>query len=128
MAQYAGVFEAIVENGEQCPKTHKLTFDLRGEGALPTLKIEKPREFFDERTYILKFPKTRVDKSLILPVLLKNDGMVPATCRFDLNPNENFRFLKESSYTLAPKTYHSFEVEFMPKSSGPKQWTIGVQT
>jgi hydrocephalus-inducing protein len=50
MAQYAGVFEAVVENGEQNPKTHKLTFDLRGEGALPTLKIDRPREWFDERT------------------------------------------------------------------------------
>ena len=40
MAQYFGVFEAIVENGEQNPRTHKLLFDLRGEGALPTLKLE----------------------------------------------------------------------------------------
>ena len=52
--------------------------------------------------------------------------MVPATCRFDLTPNENFRFLKESSYTLAPKTYHSFDIEFCPKTPGPKQWQIGV--
>lgn len=54
--------------------------------------------------------------------------MVPATCRFDLTPNENFRFLKESSYTLAPKTYHSFDIEFCPKTPGPKQWQIGCQT
>lgn len=50
MAQYAGVFEATVENGEQNPKTANLVFDLRGEGALPTLKIEKPKDWFDERT------------------------------------------------------------------------------
>lgn len=43
MASYAGLFEAIVENGEQEPKTHKLTFDLRGEGALPTLRVENPK-------------------------------------------------------------------------------------
>jgi hydrocephalus-inducing protein len=95
-------------------------FDLRGEGALPTLKIEKPKDWFDERTLVMKFPKTRVNKSHVLPILLKNDGMVPATCRFDLNQNENFRFLKESSYTLAPKTYHSFDIEFTPKAPGPK--------
>ena len=69
---------------------------------------------------MLKFSKTRVEKSNILAILLKNDGNAPATCRFDLNPNENFRFLKESSYTSAPKTYHSFDVEFMPKAPGPK--------
>lgn len=30
MAMYSGMFEAVVENGEQNPKTHKLVFDLRG--------------------------------------------------------------------------------------------------
>lgn len=39
MATYAGVFSAIVDNGQQQPKTHKLVFDLKGEGALPTLKV-----------------------------------------------------------------------------------------
>lgn len=43
MATYAGIFSAIVDNGEQQPKTHKLVFDLKGEGALPTLKVEKPK-------------------------------------------------------------------------------------
>ena len=59
MASYAGVFSAIVDNGEQDPKTHKLVFDLKGEGALPKIKVEKPKDYFDERTLILKFPKTR---------------------------------------------------------------------
>lgn len=34
MATYAGMFEAIVDQGEQNHKTHKLTFDLRGEGII----------------------------------------------------------------------------------------------
>ena len=76
MTNYAGIFEALVENGESNPKTHKLLFDLRGEGALPTLKLEKPREFFDERTPLLKFPLTRVEKKNVFPLMLKNDGQV----------------------------------------------------
>ena len=47
MASYAGMFTAIVDNGEQEPKTHKLTFDLKGEGALPTIKVESPKDYFD---------------------------------------------------------------------------------
>jgi hydrocephalus-inducing protein len=47
MAQYAGIFEAVVDNGEQNAKTHKLLFDLRGEGALPTIKTEKPKDYLD---------------------------------------------------------------------------------
>lgn len=30
MASYAGMFSAIVDNGDQEPKTHKLIFDLKG--------------------------------------------------------------------------------------------------
>lgn len=76
MAQYAGIFEAIVENGEQNPKTHKLVFDLRGEGALPTIKLDKPssKDWFNESTPLLKFPKVRVGKTAVLPIVLKNDG------------------------------------------------------
>jgi len=50
MAQYSGVFEAIVENAEQNIKHGKLIFDVRGEGAMPTLKIDKPKDWVDERT------------------------------------------------------------------------------
>lgn len=52
-------------------------FDLRGEGALPTVKLEKPKEWLDEKA-LLKFPKTRVNKTQTLPITLKNDGLVPA--------------------------------------------------
>lgn len=62
MAQYSGIFEAIVENGEQNPKTHKLIFDLRGEGAMPTIKLEKPKEYYNDTLPFLKFPKVRIGK------------------------------------------------------------------
>jgi len=74
MAQYFGIFEAIVENGEQSSKTHKLLFDLRGEGALPTLKLEKPKDWLDERTPVVKFGRVRLGKTLTMPIVLKNDG------------------------------------------------------
>lgn len=60
---------------------------------MPTIKLEKPKEYFNENTPMLKFPKVRIDKSLVLPIVLKNEGYVPATVKFDLTTNENFRFL-----------------------------------
>ena len=48
MATYFGVFEAIAEMGESNPRTNKLTFDLRGEGAIPTLKLEKPKDWHND--------------------------------------------------------------------------------
>lgn len=109
-------------------KTHKLVFDLRGEGAMPTIKLEKPKEWFNESTPLLKFPKVRIDKSQILPIVLKNDGQVPATVKWDLTTNENFRFLDQNSMSLTPKTYATFNIEFKPKEAGIKQWTVAFQT
>ena len=34
--------------GELSPRTHRLIFDLRGEGAIPTIKLEKPKEWFND--------------------------------------------------------------------------------
>ena len=127
MSSYTGIFEATVENGETNPKTHKLVFDLRGEGALPTLKLEKPKEL-QEGLPILKFPRTRVEKSMVSSILLKNDGQVPATVKFDLSPNENYRFAGQVSCSLLPKTSQTFNVEFKPKTQGNKPWSIAMQT
>lgn len=84
MATFAAVFEAIVENGESQPRTHKLVFDLRGEGAIPTLRIDSPKDWIDERTLCLKFGKARVGKKSKLPVILKNEGVVVGTAKFDV--------------------------------------------
>jgi hydrocephalus-inducing protein len=39
MATYSAIFEATVEKGDKNPKTYQLIFDLRGEGAMPTIKL-----------------------------------------------------------------------------------------
>jgi len=127
MASYGAQFEAVVEHGDQNPRRGKLVFDMRGEGALPTLKIEKPKEW-EGGAVVLRFPKTRVGKSNVLPIVLKNDGQIPATAQFDLTPNESFKLVDESHYTLTPKTYHTFNVEFKPRDPGLKQWYIVANT
>lgn len=83
---------------------------MKGEGALPTLKVEKPKEFLDERTILLKFPRTRVGKTNTQQITLKNDGSIPATAKFDLIPNNSFRFLDNASVSLNPKTYSVFNI------------------
>ena len=128
IASYGGLFEAVVEKGEQNLKTGRLLFDLRGECALPTLKIEQPKEWADDRTPLLKFPKTRLDKSYILPIVLKNDGQIPATAEFELKPHESFKFLDQSAFTISSKTSSTFHIEFRPKDPGPKQWELIVKT
>ena len=48
--------------------------------------------------------------------------------KFDLTQNIDFRFLGQTSFTLTPKTYQSFDVEFRPQEPGSKTWTISMQT
>ena len=122
------MFSAIVDNGEQEPKTHKLVFDLKGEGALPTIKVESPKEFSDERTLLLKFPKTRIGKTHCQSISLKNDGSIPATAKFELTHNDHFKFLDNNSTTLTPKSYGIFNVEFKPSEAGVKVWEINCTT
>jgi hypothetical protein len=58
----------------------------------------------------LKFPKTRVGKSNVQQISLKNDGSIPATAKFDLVPTDSFRFLDNVSVSLNPKSYSTFNV------------------
>lgn len=92
MMQYSGIFEAIVDSGDPESTTGKLVFELRGEGTLPTLQVEKPDDHDADGTPILRYRKTRVGKDCILPIILKNEGQVPATARFDAITNEAFIF------------------------------------
>lgn len=100
MMQYSGIFEAIVESGDPEAKSGKLIFELRGEGTLPTLQCEKPEETDADGIPVLKFKKTRVGKEVILPLLLKNEGQVPATARFDAITNESFVFEGNMNQTI----------------------------
>lgn len=102
---YGGIFEATVDNGDPGSKTGKLMFELRGEGTLPTLQIEKPKETEADGTPVLKFRKTRIGKESILSIVLKNEGSIAATARFDVIRNDCFNFMGNLNHTITPKTY-----------------------
>lgn len=102
---YGGIFEALVENGDPNAKNGKLTFELKGEGTLPTLLLEKPSELGEDGTPILRFKKTRIGKTQLLPITLKNEGAVSATVRFDQIKHESFHFLSPLTATIQPKQY-----------------------
>lgn len=59
---------------------------------------------------MVKFPRTRIGKACNLAITLKNDGSIPATTKFDLIPNDNFKFIDSNSETLAPKSYGVFNI------------------
>jgi len=77
---------------------------------LPTIKVDSPKEFADERKLLLKFPKTRIGKSCTQSISLKNDGSIPATAKFELTHNDHFKFIDNNSMSLTPTSYGVFNV------------------
>jgi len=115
MMSYAGIFEAIVEHGDPERKSGQFVCELRGEGTLPTLLVESPEEVDADGTPILRFRKTRIGRESVLSIVLKNEGQVPATARFDALRHDGFTFLGNMSHTITAKSYQAFDIKFAPK-------------
>lgn len=114
MIAYGGIFEAVVDGGDPNPKTHKLSFELRGEGTLPTVS-QQGAALSDDGKSLVKFPRTKLTKYSKLPITLINGGLIPATVKFEMEPHKCFKFSDSMSATLMPKTITPFEIEFKPE-------------
>lgn len=128
MMTYGGIFEAIVDNGDPNSKQGKLVFELRGEGTLPTLQVEKPKEQEADGTPVLKFRKTRIGKESIMQIVLKNEGSIAATARFDVIKNDCFNFIGNMNHTITPKSYHAFDISFIPKAAQVEKFLLTFNT
>lgn len=128
MMTYGGIFEATVENGDPQSKTGKLMFELRGEGTLPTLQVEKPKEAEADGTPLLKFRKTRIGKESVLSIVLKNEGSIAATARFDVIKNDCFHFMGNLNHTITPKSYQAFDIRFCPKQASVEKFLLTFNT
>lgn len=93
MTSYSGVFTAKVVNGETNKKTEKLQFELRGEGVMPTLRLDQPSKWVDETKALLQFGKIRVGRSVKKTIVFRNDGNMPATAKFELTGHKAFKFV-----------------------------------
>lgn len=129
MKQYGGVFEAVVQGGELNPKQGKMSFEIRGEGTLPSLQVMKPDEYEADGTPVLKFRKTRIGKDTYMQIILKNEGQVPATARFDAITNDAYSFEGTSmNHTISSKQNHAFDFKFTPKKAGIEKFVMTFQT
>ena len=129
MKQYGGIFEAVVQAGDLQSKQGKMTFELRGEGTLPSLQILKPTEVIPDGTAVLNFGKTRIGKDSILSIVLTNEGQVPATVKFDAITNDCFSFEGQSmSHTIMSKSHHHFDIRFAPKVVQAQKFILTFQT
>ena len=124
---YSGLFEAVVDGGSD-QKTGALRFELRGEGTLPTLLLESPNDYDNDGNPILKFKRTRLNKSAMGQIVLKNEGVVPATVKFEPLVHDCFSFESSTTATIQPKKYQAFDVKFNPHHEKTEKAVIQYQT
>jgi len=128
MMQYGGIFEAVVENGDSETSAGKFTFELRGEGTLPTLLLTKPTELSDDGLPLLKLKKTRVNKTTTGSITVHNEGSIPATVKFKPFNHENFEFMGQMSKIIEPKEYYSSDIVFKPTTTEPVKYLMEFET
>ncbi|KAJ3184326.1 hypothetical protein HK101_009853, partial [Irineochytrium annulatum] len=111
---YAGIFEAVVENVDQS-KSKTLTFEIRGEGTLPRVTIEKPILRNKNGWVLMKFRRMLLNTSQSLSLVVRNEGIISAKVKLEwlLNELDAFECNGVSAYhVLKPQETKSIDIKF----------------
>jgi len=135
---YRSVFKAMIDdNGIETSAASKsansgkqLTFDLGGSGTLPCIAFDQPTDFSADGNLLVNFSKVLVKRTAKRQLVLRNDGVMPTTCLFDIIGDDDFIFpAKGTSLTVNPGKKESVCVNFSPKEvigDGSKKAVIKV--
>ncbi len=63
-----------------------------------------------------------------MQIVLKNEGSIAATARFDVIKNDCFNFLSSLNHTITPKSYHAFDISFTPKAAQVEKFLLTFNT
>lgn len=143
MRSYRCQFEAVVSDSDD-PSTGRLGFLLSGKGTMPTVTLESPLDRDQSGAVVMEFGEVSARKSRRIPLVLRNDGILPVSCLFELALPEDqgadgtlavesvikkrnrqrkgdFLFAAAGgSVTLLPKERKAMEVVFQPRCK-PKE-------
>ncbi len=128
------VFTAEVE---RCTieDSKRLSFEITGEGILPSVSVESPSQRDPETSAVLlQFPRTsllhdgRPRKVVTQTIQLRNDQIIPATARFDVTDAEAFRFSGRGRLVeLQPGQNATLTVSYVPRSVGESDARISMR-
>ncbi len=123
MTAYEGVFAAKIIHPDS-KDSNNLKFSLRGEGILPTIKIQGVNLVENN----LNFGRIKLNDNSTQSITAFNGGNIPATiaCNFPNSPN--FRLISDSEMSLMPGESHVFQIEFQPKEQKKIQHQINFIT
>ena len=128
MQTFSGTFAVEVEQGTVAA-TKTLAFDLVGEGTLPHVSIEKPAARSEAGQPLLQFPRLLLDRSAKQPLVMRNEGILPATVRVMLPRGGGTPFACSASGQLIvvePHSSHTLEVAFSPRVPGEAVATLSL--
>ncbi|XP_072492710.1 hydrocephalus-inducing protein homolog isoform X2 [Notamacropus eugenii] len=149
MQTYQCVFEASLDGLPNfLSKTRNLTFDIFGEGNLPRVSVIRPILYNNKGNPLLLFKRLLVGQSEKLPLILKNNGTIPAQLHVDLrdhnrvfslkgrpttnyiyiteenNPDEKSKKAHTASLIVYPGETAEFDVLFKPSNAEKVVGTI----
>nr|XP_046249402.1 hydrocephalus-inducing protein homolog [Scatophagus argus] len=113
MQFYSAVFEATVEGTNRMTPTFKskvLEFELMGEGNLPSVCVVRPALRNSGEIPVLQFRRVLVGRRHTLPLVLLNDGNVPAQVQIDLLDKHGVFTLQAASGNTC-SSIHSTQLE-----------------
>ena len=99
MQTYNAQFEALVEGplSGAAARARSLSFEMCGEGNLPHVTVLQPAIRNKKNVPLLIFDRLLLGHSHTLPLLIKNDGSIPATIIIDTSStDEAFRIRREA--------------------------------
>ncbi|XP_075327326.1 hydrocephalus-inducing protein homolog [Odontesthes bonariensis] len=122
MQQYCAVFELTMEGMGRTTPTSKrkvLEFDLIGEGTLPSVCVVRPSLRSSGGSPMLTFRRVLIGRRHTLPLVLLNDGIVPAQVQIDMLDKHGVFTLK-----AAPGNTHSsiYSTQLQCPTGSERQW------
>lgn len=121
---YTGVFIAEVDDEGSTatvtlskPQTGKyLTFDVAGSGTMPCIAIDCPTERDADGVLMVNFGKVHVNRKITKKFVIHNNGVIPATCLFNMEGDSDFLFSsRDASVSIEPGTTSTLTLQFAPK-------------
>ncbi|XP_068458365.1 hydrocephalus-inducing protein homolog isoform X2 [Clinocottus analis] len=117
---YSAVFEVTLEVTSRMTPTFKskvLEFNLIGEGNLPSIRVMRPALRNSRGSPMLQFTQVLVGRRQTRPVVLLNDGKVPAKVQIDMLDKHGV-FTIEAAPGHTCSSVHSTQIEG-PNESAP---------
>uniref|UniRef100_F6WJJ0 HYDIN axonemal central pair apparatus protein n=1 Tax=Monodelphis domestica TaxID=13616 RepID=F6WJJ0_MONDO len=131
MQTFQCVFEASLDGLPNfLSKTRNLSFDIVGEGNLPRVMIIRPVLYNQKGNPLFLFKRLLVGQSEKLPLILKNNGTIPAQLLIDLRdstqtfslkgrPSTKYIYIiEENSPTEIAKKAHTASLIIYPGETG----------